>query len=92
MVPRQCTVGTNKMLAVSCLHSAANADGCRYQRKHTVGLLRVACVAGTMSRWKDAIISVLCIFQYTTDPNTHADVKGTVIAIHSFVMLPQAIF
>lgn len=91
MVPRQCTVGTNKMPAVSCLHSAANADGCRYQRQRTVGLLRNACVAG-MLRWKDAIISVICVFQYTTDPHIHAHVKGIVIAIHSFVMLSQAIF
>lgn len=88
MVPRQCTVGTNKMLAVSCLHSAANAEGC------IKGSALLDCYE--MFVWqgdgRDAIISVICIFQHAADPSIHAHAKGNVIAIHSFVKIPRAIF
>lgn len=60
----------------SCLHSAANADGCCYQRQRIVGLLRNACEAGTMLRRKDAIISVLCISQCTIYHTICAHAKG----------------
>lgn len=52
----------------SCLHSAANADGCSYQRQRIVGLLKNACETGTTLRRKDTTISVLCVLQSTLDP------------------------
>lgn len=42
------------------LHSAANADGCCYQRRRIVMLLRNACEAETPIRWRDAV-SVLVL-------------------------------
>lgn len=69
-LPRQCSLGTDNKPRELWLHSAANVDGCWYQRQGIVGLLRNAREAGTMWRWKDAIISVVCylatdnIYQY----------------------------
>lgn len=52
---RQSSLGTNEMPTESCLHSAAYADGCWYQRQRIVGLLRNACETGTMLRGNGAI-------------------------------------
>lgn len=70
----------------SCLHSAANADGCWYQRQRIVELLRNACKAGTMLRRKDTAISVLSVLQRTLDPNSCAHAKGVLITVFSFVI------
>lgn len=72
---RQSSLGTNKMPRESCLHSAANADGCSYQRQRIVGLLRNACEAGTMLRRRDTAVSVSSVSLHTLD-NICVQAKG----------------
>lgn len=87
-LPRLCSLGTNKMPRELCLHSAANADGCLYERQHAVRLLRNACRAGTMLRRKDVIISTLGISHCVIDLTIRAHAKGVVIYTNPLLHYP----